>query len=162
MQKPNRLSKNNKGVTLVEVIAIIAVLSVVMGAITGFMITGARMSAQVSGGATAGMREQTAVEYINQRLWEMDASALESIDQVPQENPTSPVLYRALAFQLDEERRVQLTTQDGNVTYNNVVLCRGEIYFQEVDQETNTVTYVLNGVTHVVHLRKQPPESPQS
>lgn len=151
MQKPNRLSKNNKGVTLVEVIAVIAVLSVVMGAITGFMITGARMSAQVSGGATAGMREQTAAEYINQRLWEA-AGTIAASDPVEGSDED----YRTL-----EIGEAELTTQDGKVTYNNVELCQGEIYFKRVDNDNNTVTYVLNGVTHIVHLRMEQPEPSQ-
>lgn len=152
MQKPNRLSKNNKGVTLVEVIAVIAVLSVVMGAITGFMITGARMSAQVSGGATAGMREQTAAEYINQRLWEA-AGIIKESDPVEGSDED----YRTL-----EIGEAKLTTREGKVMYimyNSVELCQGEIYFKRVDNDT--VTYVLNGVTHIVHLRMEQPETSQ-
>ena len=149
MQKPNRLSKNNKGVTLVEVIAVIAVLSVVMGAITGFMITGARMSAQVSGGATAGMREQTATEYINQRLWEATGTIAE----------TDPVEGSDEDFRALKIGEATLTTQEGKVTYNSIELCQGEIYFKKVDN--NTVTYVLNGVTHIVHLRMEQTESSQ-
>ena len=151
MQKPNRLSKNNKGVTLVEVIAVIAVLSVVMGAITGFMITGARMSAQVSGGATAGMREQTATEYINQRLWET-TETIEETDLVEGSDED----FRTLKI-----GEATLTTQEGKVTYNSIELCQGEIYFKEVDKDKNTVTYVLNGVTHIVHLRMEQTESSQ-
>ena len=56
----NRLSKNNKGMSLVEVIALIAVLSVVVAAVVGFMITGSKMSVKVSGTAGASIKEQTA------------------------------------------------------------------------------------------------------
>ena len=146
MRQPNRLSKNNRGVTLIEVIAVIAVMSVVMVAITGFMITGTRMSAQVSGGATAGMREQTATEYINQRLWETTENI--SVNEPKAEAPTEfTKLYIGESV---------LTSADGVVTYNNVELCRGEIYFLEIDDVTNTITYYLNGTKHVVHLRIAP------
>ena len=60
-----RISQNHKGLTLVEVIAMIAVLSVVMAVVAGFMISGANMSAKVSTNAGASIREQTAVEFIN-------------------------------------------------------------------------------------------------
>ncbi len=146
MRQPNRLSKSNRGVTLIEVIAVIAVMSVVMVAITGFMITGTRMSAQVSGGATAGMREQTATEYINQRLWETTEKI--SVDDPKTEAPTEfTKLYIGESV---------LTSADGVVTYNGVELCRGEIYFLEIDDVTNTITYYLNGMKHVVHLRIAP------
>ncbi len=157
--KPNRLSKNNKGVTLVEVIAVIAVMSVVMAAVTGFMITGTKMSAKVSGGATAGMREQTAVEYINQRLLEVSVAALALPDETVrveldgQEKQVYDTLYidgKPLTTQRDED------TQKSTVTYNGVQLLSGEIYFERVDAEKNAVTYILNGVKHVVYLRIAP------
>lgn len=146
MRQPNRLSKNNGGVTLVEVIAVIAVMSVVMVAITGFMITGTRMSAQVSGGATAGMREQTATEYINQRLWETKEKIW--VNEPKAEAPTEfTELYIGDSV---------LTSANGIVTYNGVELCRGEIYFLKIDDVTNTITYYLNDTIHVVHLRIAP------
>ncbi len=131
----NQLRKNNKGVTLVEVIAVIAVLGVVMAAVTGFMITGARMSAQVSNAATVSSREQAAVEFINQRLWK--ANKVEKSGE-------SAVLIDT----------VLLETIDGKVKYNGVDLCDGEIYFELITN--NTVTYYLNGTKHVVHLRIEP------
>lgn len=133
----NQLRKNNKGVTLVEVIAVIAVLGVVMAAVTGFMITSARMSVQVSNNATVSSREQTAVEFINQRLWE--ANKVESDDE-------SILLIDT----------VRLETIDGKIRYNGVDLCDGEICFL-YEEETNTVTYYLNGTPHVVHLRAESP-----
>lgn len=133
----NQLRKNNKGVTLVEVIAVIAVLGVVMAAVTGFMITGARMSAQVSTQAKTDGQEQTAVEFINQRLWE--ANTVEHVND-------NELLIDT----------VQLKTIDGKVRYNGVDLCDGEIYFS-YDEVTNTVTYYLNGTPHVVHLRSESP-----
>lgn len=132
----NQLRKNNKGVTLVEVIAVIAVLGVVMAAVTGFMITGTRMSVQVSNNATVSSREQTAVEFINQRLWE--ANKVESDGE-------SILLIGT----------VRLETIDGKIRYNGVDLCDGEINFS-YDEATNTVTYYLNGTKHVVHLRTDP------
>ena len=71
-----RISQNHKGLTLVEVIAMIAVLSVVMAVVAGFMISGAKMSAKVSDNAGASIREHTAVEFINKTL---NKAALASI-----------------------------------------------------------------------------------
>lgn len=142
MRQPNRLSKNNKGVTLVEVIAVIAVMSVVMAAVTGFLITGVRMSANVSGGATAGMQEQTATEYINK--WILECKDPITVgDQLKEGSTTEHTV-------LDIGGRI-LTTTDGKVCYNNVELCAGEIYFYEI--ENSKITYILNGTVHVVHLR---------
>ena len=141
MRQPNRLSKNNKGVTLVEVIAVIAVMSVVMAAVTGFMITGARMSAKVSGGATAGMQEQTAVEYINKWIWECE----DTITVGTQLKEGSETEYTELHI-----GDSLLTTTDGKVCYNDVELCEGEIYFKI---ENRKITYTLNGTEHVVYLR---------
>lgn len=147
---PNRLSKNNKGVTLVEVIAVIAVMSVVMAAVTGFMITGARMSAQVSGGATAGMREQTAAEYINQRLWEADPVKLVlDLDTELEDQETGEKTGRFATLDIDG---IMLTTTDDKVTYNGVELCSGEIYFEKSESK-DVIVYILNDVEHVVHLR---------
>lgn len=143
----NQLKKNNKGVTLVEVIAVVAVLSVVMAAVAGFMITGARMSAQVSGTAKANSREFTAVEFINQRLWEA-----QNVD-IPDSSDDLITVIK-----IDE---IELKTAPGDdpqapkVTYNGVVLCDGEISFV-YDSTTSTVIYTLNGTPHVVHLRTEP------
>ena len=149
MLPTTKLRNNHKGVTLVEVIAVIAVLSVVMAAVVGFMISGARMSAKVSGGATAGMREQTAVEFINQRLWEVDASALEAVPELDEYgNKTG----QCLTLKIIKNGVVStLQSSDGKVTYNTVELCDGDITFDEI--KGNTITYTLNGVKHVVHLR---------
>ena len=153
----NRLSKNNKGVTLVEVIAVIAVLGVVMAAVTGFMITGAKMSAKVSGDAKLGIREQTAVEYINERILELATPP--EIDDSEQNKVKITIdgetieAYRELS--LGEEKSIKTDNSDAKnpkVVYNDVELCEGEIYFQ-YDEDTNTVTYYLNGTRHVVHLR---------
>ena len=136
----NRLGKNNKGVTLIEVIAVIAVMSVVMAAVTGFLITGARMSANVSGGATAGMQEQTATEYINKWILECKDPIEAKILKEGSETEYT---------ELHIGERI-LTTTDGKVCYNNVELCQGEIYFKK---ENSKITYILNGTEHVVHLR---------
>ena len=154
-QNLTRLSKNNKGVTLVEVIAVIAVLGVVMAAVTGFMITGAKMSAKVSGDAKLGIREQTAVEYINERILEL-ATPPEIVD--PEQNKVEITIdgepieaYRELS--LGEEKSIKTDNSDAKkpkVVYNGVELCEGEIYFQ---CDGKTVTYYLNGTRHVVHLR---------
>ena len=69
MQANPQFGANNRGVTLIEVIAVIAVLSVVLAAVTAFLLTGVRMSAQVSGSAKFSIREQTAVEFINKALY---------------------------------------------------------------------------------------------
>lgn len=141
-----QLSKNNEGVTLVEVIAVIAVLGVVMAAVIGFMITSARMSAQVTGGASLGIREQTATEYINQRIWETTEKI--STKQPQEDYPTD--------FTVLELGEDILTCADGKVTYNGVVLCAGEIRFEEFADGDTAVIYYLNDVRHVVHLRVAP------
>ena len=51
---------------------------------------------------------------------------------------------------------VRLETIDGKIRYNGVDLCDGEICFL-YEEETNTVTYYLNGTPHVVHLRAESP-----
>ena len=148
----NQLRKNNKGVTLVEVIAVVAVLSVVMAAVAGFMITGARMSAQVSGTAKANSREFTAVEFINQRLWEAKQVTLDSSVTIANNDRTEIACAMidgyALKTEVDE-------SGSSKVTYNGVLLCEGTIYFALSD-ETNTVIYTLNDTPHVVHLRTEP------
>ena len=142
MLPTTKLRNNHKGVTLVEVIAVIAVLSVVMAAVVGFMISGARMSAKVSGGATAGMREQTAVEFINQKIWNCQEVT------VGGEQITEGELQKYPELKIGDHT---LMSSDGKVMYNNVELCDGDITFDEING--NTITYTLNGVEHVVHLR---------
>ncbi len=156
MKLKPRLSKNDRGVTLIEVIAVISVMSVVMAAVTGFMITGAKMSAQVSGGATASMREQTATEYINQRLWEVDINSIDTVGE------PETIEYNGKQIQVYSTLNINgkplfTDAQTGKVVYNRtentdgVALCNGEIYFEEVTGDT--VTYYLNGTKHVVHIR---------
>ena len=152
-QQP-RLIKNNKGVTLVEVISVIAIMSVVMAAVAGFMITGAKMSAQVSGGATASMREQTAVEFINRSIWEANPDQLVATDEILDEIGVGTGRYATLMI---DGRPLFADAEAGKVVYNRtqetdgVALCPGEIYFEEVTN--STVTYYLNGTKHVVHVR---------
>lgn len=153
MKNNLRLSKNNQGVTLVEVISVIAIMSVVMAAVAGFMITGAKMSAQVSGGATASMREQTATEFINQRLWECQAPITtdgesQQIEYNGQQIDVYPIL------KIGDKILTTTSPEDSNqvkVTYNNVELCNGDIYFGNF--ENDTVIYYLNGTKHVVRVR---------
>ena len=155
-----RISQNHKGVTLVEVIAVIAVLSIVMAAVTGFVITGAKMSAQVSGTATASAREQTAVEFIQKTLQGMPAETIAIPDDSAKDSDGNFLaIYKAVA---DDENGTKYEpflyhTDNGKVVYRNgsreVELCNGTIYFETIDTNTNTVTYYLNGAKHVVHLR---------
>lgn len=156
-RKQPRLNKNNKGVTLVEVIAVIAIMSVVMAAVTGFMITGAKMSAQVSGGATESMREQTAVEFINRRIWEageLNLSDLpEHIVEVNGEKYSNCLGIDDAALSCTDNyqntgKAMVFYWKDDN---SPVALCPGEIYFEEITNDT--VTYYLNGTKHVVHVR---------
>ena len=148
----NRLSKNNKGVTLVEVIAVIAVLGVVMAAVTGFMITGARMSAKVSNQAKLDIRQQTAVEFINQRLWEADAITFSDENLVSMQiDETTIQVYRQI--NIDGKSLLTEISTDGSSTvcYNGVELCEGTIYFSDITD--NTITYYLNDTEHIVHFR---------
>ena len=161
-----RISQNHKGVTLVEVIAVIAVLSVVMAAVTGFVLTGTKMSAKVSGTATASAREQTAVEFIQKTLQGMQATtvAVPDVEGNLQldENQQPTGKFLAICKVVTNEQNTTYMpmiyhTDDGKVVYNNdgkeVELCSGTIYFEAIDANTNTVTYYLNGAKHVVHLR---------
>ena len=146
----NRLSKNNRGVTLIEVIAVIAVLSVVSAAVMGFMLTGAKMSAQVSGTAGDSIKEQTAVEFINKTILKYGQDVLYVDDD------------GYLKITLSEQAVAYIMTQNDTVAYvmktpdENIdrvtELCPGTIAFQ-LSEETDTVTYELNGEKHVVHLR---------
>ena len=149
----NRLSKNNKGVTLVEVIAVIAVLGVVMAAVTGFMITGARMSAKVSNQAKLDIRQQTAVEFINQRLWEESEVAVDTTSTKISEK-YSALTIGAGVLKTDFGDSPE-NLQDCRVIYNNVELCKGYITFS-YDPDNKTVTYYLNDTEHIVHLRETP------
>ena len=148
----NRLSKNNRGVTLIEVIAVIAVLSVVSAAVMGFMLTGAKMSAQVSGTAGDSIKEQTAVEFINKTILKYEPGVLGVDDD------------GYLKITLSEQAVAYIMTQNDTVVYVMIMktpdenidrvteLCPGTISFQ-LSEETDTVTYELNGEKHVVLLR---------
>lgn len=153
----NRLSKNNKGVTLVEVIAVIAVLGVVMAAVTGFMITGTKMSAKVSNEAGSSMREQTAVEFINRRLWEAKNIEFELADK--DTGDITSILIDGVNLSYNE---------DANAVYygataekEGVKLCEGKIRFEKYVVGESVVEDVIvyyiedNGdeTMHIVHLR---------
>ena len=147
--KNHRLSKNNQGVTLVELIAVIAVLGIVIAAVTGFMITGAQMSSKVGNTATASIKEQTAVEFINARIWGADPEDI----AVEGDDGKKKLI-------IGEEATIFTNSQNGSqwVQYQYgtnaaIDLCPGKISFVEYDAGSKTVTYVLNGVTHIVHLR---------
>ena len=152
-----QLRKNNQGMTLIEVIAVVAVLGVVMAAVLGFMITGAKMSAKVSGTATDSIKEQTAVEFINRRIWEATNVTLE--DQISTSNHSYDGYYGCL--KLGEGEGIYIKTENpdkdnATVVYcigenKKIELCPGKIYFETNDN--GTVIYYLNGEKHVVHLR---------
>lgn len=177
----NRLRKNNKGVTLVEVIAVIAVLGVVMAAVTGFMITGTKMSAKVSNEAGSSMREQTAVEFIQKTVLRYSSASLRTIEIVLNEEAEEKETVWALLIVLSSEGDQKpcaliTTTEDEKVVYqlctaeitkdeptgvetvvlelddrDPVELCPGKISFEQITGDT--VRYDLNGEIHVVHLR---------
>lgn len=169
MLQNNRLGKNNKGATLIEVIAVIAVLSVVAAAVAGFMITGAKMSAKVSGVAADSMKEQTTVEFINGMLWRYDSSSLVWRDP-KDENSQDTNEYLSLVIKLNgsDTKCALITTENNTVVYKactlesgelvisdeTVELCPGKIIFENT--ATNTVIYYINGEKHVVHLRVAP------
>ena len=145
--KNYRLSKNNQGVTLVELIAVIAVLGIVIAAVTGFMITGAQMSSKVGNTATASIKEQTAVEFINARILDADPGNIEVKDD------GNKLLIG------DGEAAIFTNSQDDSqwVQYQYdataaIDLCPGKISF-DYDAGSKTVRYELNGVKHIVHLR---------
>ena len=145
----NRLMTNNKGVTLVELIAVIAVLGIVIAAVTGFMITGAQMSSKVGNTATASIKEQTAVEFINARIWEADPGDIEVKDDG--NGKKKLLIGDAAIFTNSQDDRQWVQYQYG--TNAAIDLCPGKISF-EYDESSKTVTYELNSVTHIVHLRK--------
>lgn len=160
------LRKNNRGVTLIEVIAVVAVMSIVMAAVTGFIITGSKMSANVSGHAKDSMQEQTAVEYINRWIWAADTVTADEYPILLNEVPewwTSEKCYTTLSLgtRVGVGFLTFIPKSESNaeaiVIYNKgdsneyIELCTGEIYFEEITN--NTVTYYLNGEKHVVHLR---------
>ncbi|MBO5758271.1 MAG: prepilin-type N-terminal cleavage/methylation domain-containing protein [Clostridia bacterium] len=163
----NRLNKNNKGVTLIEVIAVVAVLGVVMAAVTGFMITGTKMSAQVSDTATNSMKEQTAVEFINRMILgaKSEVKVVEDGGQVTDGDHTYYLaLYCGENVQIanGKDPKTQkpvvvyrYADNSGSNIVREIVICPGEIYFEQVN-EKNTVTYYLNDDKHVVHLRVTP------
>ena len=174
-----RLNKNNKGVTLIEVIAVVAVLSVVMAAVMGFMITGAQMSAKVSGTAGDSMKEQTAVEFINKTILKHGRD-----DMIPYPRDGSPEepenIEYGLWIKLEETNSAYtyafLTTLNDTVVYqvytsdkedgesaeqtietmnliNTIELCPGKINFENNIDNDTVIYYLNNGEKHVVHLR---------
>ena len=146
----NRLMTNNKGVTLVELIAVIAVLGIVIAAVTGFMITGAQMSSKVGNTATASIKEQTAVEFINARIWEAD-SELVSLENGDGINSCEKLVIGDAAIFTNRQNDIAWVQYQYG-TNAAIDLCPGEILFEDVGN-SKTVTYELNGVTHIVHLR---------
>ena len=169
----SRLLKNNKGVTLVELIAVIAVLSVVSAAVAGFMITGSKMSAKVSGDAGDSMKEQTTVEFINKAILKNDIKSLILLDELKNEEDQGTGIYAGLIIKLNDADTIRglVTTDENNtVVYKTVTkeletdkwidsdsapieLCPGKITFEK---QGNTLTYELNGEEHVVYLRVAP------
>ena len=168
-----RISQNHKGLTLVEVIAMIAVLSVVMAVVAGFMISGAKMSAKVSDNAGASIREQTAVEFINKTL----SKAPETVTYVVATGeaagetvPTTLFLGTVVDGEEVDANIPVLYSKDGVVYYqangnaSPTELCKGKIRFilDEAKTEEDSVyiyssgyiiTYELNGTEHTVHSR---------
>ena len=159
MLQNNRLSKNNKGMSLVEVIALIAVLSVVVAAVVGFMITGSKMSVNVSGKAGASIKEQTAVEFINKTILKYGVVALE-LYPAEDEDP------KALKITLSNGESAFICTQEGAVVYKIgesdkvTELCPGTIEF--ISLENSTVIYKLHGEKYVLHLRVAAPSANES
>ncbi len=157
----NRLSKNNQGVTLIEVIAVVAVLGIVMAAVTGFMITGTKMSARVSDTAASSMKDETAVEYINRWILASnqislpdDPEVIKVINEV--EYSMELCIGNAMLKTVYETDTNDQPTGEAFVVYHAenktpIELCSGEIYFEPINN--GTVTYYLNGKKHVVHLR---------
>ena len=182
MQK-NRLNKNNKGVTLIEVIAVVAVLGVVMAAVTGFMITGTKMSARVSDTAKDSMQDQTTVEFIQKLVLECSSADLMlKGEEILNKANEGTGYYPTLEIKFSENSSAEISfvdvDQDGindHLTYVYTVdpasgektskkpieLCSLEkpsLNGFLINEETNTLTYYLNDEKHVVHLRvtKQP------
>ena len=172
----SRLLKNNKGVTLVELIAVIAVLSVVSAAVAGFMITGSKMSAKVSGDAGDSMKEQTTVEFINKAILKNDFESLILLDELKNEEDQGTGTYAGLIIKLNDADTIrglvttETTDENNTVVYKTVTkeletgawidsdsapieLCPGKITFEK---QGNTLTYELNGEEHVVYLRVAP------
>lgn len=155
------LSKNNKGVTLVELIAVIAVLSVVIAAVTGFVITGAKMSAHVNGVATESIKTQTVVDFINQKFWEAQSVSV-SMDATAENNG----YYKLITIDgadlstYEKDGINYVGYRFGAESAEPIYLCPGEIYFEiksdgSTDRVTDrvTVAYHLNGIEHVVSVR---------
>ena len=127
-----------------------------MAAVLGFMITGAKMSAKVSGTATDSIKEQTAVEFINRRIWEANATVKDDDKIWNSEHP-----YYESYTHLWLGEKICITTENPDednavVVYRfgdnkQIELCPGKIYFETIDN--GTVIYYLNGEKHVVHLR---------
>ena len=150
--KRNHLSllKDDRGVTLLEVIAVIAVLSVVLASVVAFLLTGAKMSAQVSNGAKFSIRELTAVEFINKALYKADVN-----DELQQDAYDSNTGRYSKLYISSSGVNATIYSDEGTVYYqvgegSATSLCSGEIYFYI---NGRTVTYVLNDTQHTVYLR---------
>lgn len=154
-KSPTSLRKDNRGVTLIEMIAVIAVLSIVMAAVTGFVISGAKMSAKVSSSAGDSIKEQTVVEYINRWIWEADevcfneAPLSEDLPDFLEEGHTYYSTLNLDGGAIQSNGSVVVYQRGG--AGSPIELCSGNIYFEAI--EDHTVTYYLNGERHVVHLR---------
>ena len=152
-KSPTSLRKDNRGVTLIEVIAVIAVLSIVMAAVTGFVISGAKMSAKVSSSAGDSIKEQTAVEYINR--WILGAKSVKVVDPF-NFGDDEQTYYSKLAL---DDGIIYHNQEEDIIVYqraedsNPIELCSGEIYFRFIND--TTIEYQLNGEKHVVHLRSE-------
>ena len=152
-KSPTSLRKDNRGVTLIEVIAVIAVLSIVMAAVTGFVISGAKMSAKVSSSAGDSIKEQTAVEYINR--WILGAKSVKVVvdpdfGDGEQTYSSKLALDDGIIYHNQEEDIIVYQRAEGS---NPIELCSGEIYFRFIND--TTIEYQLNGEKHVVHLRSE-------
>jgi uncharacterized protein YfaT (DUF1175 family) len=112
------------------------------------MITGAQMSSKVGNTATASIKEQTAVEFINARIWEADPGDI--VVENDDNGKKKLIIGEATIFTNSQDDRQWVQYQyDTNAAID---LCPGKIKFEDVGN-SKTVTYELNGVKHIVHLR---------
>ena len=155
--KRNHLSllKDDRGVTLLEVIAVIAVLSVVLASVVAFLLTGAKMSAQVSNGAKFSIRELTAVEFINKALYKADVNDELQQDAYDQDAYDSNTGRYSKLYISSSGVNATIYSDEGTVYYqvgegSATSLSSGKIYFYI---NGRTVTYVLNDTQHTVYLR---------